>query len=278
MMYQNNMYANPGMMYGNNAAFNGAAIQKPRMANPLNEEELKALRQSGIEEFNLKLDTLDLAEAFCTHKDPQNGTYLTIQNPDGSCTCKRCHQTFRPDDVTPEYVQKAVDMFYNVLQTIKFLGVDLSPDVIRGYFGYIPYIKKVPQLYKMVNNSFNQYNPEQMFGSMQNANSGANMFNAYSQMFNPANQFYGMPQQQPIYNQQQAMMGGNPFYAQQQAPAYQAPYQQPMNMPQQPVAPAQQVVPQQAPVAQATPQGVDPNAQQAPAGSNDVTINSKLSL
>lgn len=272
MMYQNNNFPN-GMMYGNNAAFNGAPIQKPRMSNPLNEDELKALKQSGAEEFSLKIDTLDLAEAFCTHKDERTGTYTVVQNPDGSCTCTKCHQTMRPDDVTPEYVQDAADKFYNVLQTIKFLGVDLSSDVIRGYFGFLPYVKKVPQMYKMVNNSFNQYNPEQMFGNMQQSNGAASMFNAYNTIFNPAAQFYGMPQQQPMYNQQQAMMGGNPFYAQQQAPAYNTqPYQQPMNMPQQNVAPIQQpVAPQQAPV-------VSQPADQGQGNANDVTIKSKLTL
>lgn len=255
-MTNNNYFANPGMMYGQQAP-----ISKPRMSNPLNKEEQEALKNQVADQFSLSLTTLDMAKAMCTHKDPNTGLYTIVENADGTITCTQCHETFDPDACTPEAVEEASKVMKNVLQTMKYIGIDLSNDVIRGFFGFMPYIDKIPQLYKIALNSYNRYNPDLLNGKVQQANNGANIFGAFNNIMNPAAPVYNgyMMQQQMVapqggyyYNPQQAaMMGqaqqmpGNPFYA--QAPQQMPPMNQPAPQMQAPQAP---VAPQAAPVAQ----------------------------
>ena len=204
--------------YGNNP------VMKPRMLNPLTENERKALKSAPADDFNLNITEEELAKSFCTHKNESDGTYSIVANQDGSVTCTICHATFNPDVCTSEYVAETAARMENVLQTLKFLGVDLNADVIRGYFGYLPYVKRIPQLYRLVNNSFNRYNETSMYSGLQQQNSGANIFNMLGQIMNPAQPFYQMPQPQAPW-QQPAQY--NPFYAQMQPTAQpQAPWQQ----------------------------------------------------
>ena len=263
-MNQNGANGN-GMFY---RGYNGDTIKKPRMVNPLTDEEREAMKTQLEDDFNLKLTAKDFGVAFCTHKDEKTGTYTVFTNSDGTVTCKQCHQTFNPDVCTSEYVNKATEEMDNILQTLKFLALDLSPEVIRGYFGILPYIKKVPQLYRLVNNSFSRYNTETMFGSVENNPTGQSMFGLMNQLMSPAT---------PVYNQA-AMYGawgtpagpvpgtpqpnwgaGNPFYAQtqqQQQVATPGMPQPNWGMPTPPVANAQatvgQPVPPVAPVNPAT--------------------------
>lgn len=237
-----------GMGYANN--MNGQPIQKPRMVNPLTDEERKALKEDPVSEFNLNVTNKELGRSFCTHKEGDQ--YAVIVNPDRTVTCKICHETFNPDVCTPEYIEETSKRMENILQTLKFLGVDLSGEVVRGYFGFIPYVKRVPQLYKLVNNSFGRYNENTLFGGTQQPNNGANVFSLFNQVLNPGmplyqQQYMNQPQQvwsQPAWGG--APMGGNPFYA--QAPNGMNQQQAAMMGGQQPTAP----VPPAAPVA--TPQ------------------------
>lgn len=274
---------NNGYFY-QNAAPN---MQKPRMINPLTDEEAKAL-QTQQDKFSLSFTMKETGEAICTHKG--DGIYSVVPNKDGSVTCTRCHTTFWPDECTPEYVDDTVRRMQNVLETMKFLAVDLSEDVIRSFFMVGAYINKVPQLYKLVNNSFNQYNNSGMFGgNVQAANNAQNVFAAYNSIMSPANPVYGGNP----YMQQQAMMGapqyvqqpGNPFYGQpapQQAPWGGYPQQNVAPMNQAPVMPNSQPVvePQQPVQSQPVVQQpvVNPNATVQPAAPKDVDIKQKLTL
>lgn len=252
-----NFYGNPGMNYGMYGT--GAPVAKPKMCNPLTDEERASLKNVAGDKFNLSLDVKDLAIAFCTHKDPNTGLYTVINNGDGTLTCTQCHQTFKPDECTPEAVKAAAEVMRNVLQTIKYIGLDLSDEVIRGYFGFLPYIEKIPQLYEIALSGFNRYNPDALHGNVQQPNMAQNVFGAFNTMMNPSMPlyngymqqpmgnvpYYNNPQQQAMFNQpQMQQMPGNPFYAQQQA---MAPQPQAV-MPAQPVAPTAPVM---APVAPA---------------------------
>lgn len=273
-----NQFANGnGTMGYTGAAMNGQAIQKPRMVNPLTDEERKALKENPVDEFNLNVTNEELGKSFCTHKDGDQ--YAVIVNPDHSVTCKICHETFSPDVCNEEYITETSKRMENILQTLKFLGVDLSGEVVRGYFGFIPYIKRIPQLYKLVNNSFSRYNENTMFGGVQQQNNGANIFNAFSAIMNPGMPLYQQQyMNQPVWGQQPPT-GFNPFYAQQQAaPAAPTVNTQQAAMmggqqPTAPVPPAAPVVPQ-APVAAApTPAPTQQDDQQ-----KTVTTNMPLSL
>lgn len=264
-MMQNNFY--PGMNYANGYG-NGAPIAKPRMNNPLSQEELAALKTQPVDQFNLSLDHADLGRAFCTHKDERTGQYATVKNPDGTLTCTICHETFDPDACTPEVVEDAAKVMKNVLQTLKYLGVDLSNEIIRGYFGFLPYIDKIPQLYKICCNSYFRYNPGSMDGSLQQ-NHQQNVFNAFNSIMTPGMPVYNGYMQQPMapqgyMNPQQAAMMGqqpvNPFYAQAQQPMYN------QQMPQQAGMMGQQ------PAQNTAPGVATPNPE------NNVVVNKQLQL
>lgn len=216
-----------GQIYGNQ--------QRPQalMRNPLTPEEREALKKSGGDTFNLKVDKDEIAEAVCTHKDQDTQDFSTVVNPDGSLTCTICGETFSPDMVTPDYVESAVSAILNVLNTCKWLAVDLNDNTIRQYFSMIPYIKKIPKLYKMASATYTAY-MSKINPNMQQAQ--PSYFNALNWIMNPGTvvnpqMMYGNPyqqqmqngqfyNQQPMYTpyqqQQAAMMNGTgtPFYQQ----------------------------------------------------------------
>lgn len=277
-MYTNNQFGtNNGMGY-TGAMANGQAIQKPRMINPINEEERKALKENPVDEFNLNVTNEEMGKAFCTHKE--GNQYAVIINADHTVTCKICHETFNPDICTEEYIEETSRRMQNILQTLKFLGVDLSADVVRGYFGFIPYIKRVPQLYKLVNNSFSRYNENTMFGGVQSQNNGANVFNAFSAIMNPGMPLYQQPtyMNAPVWGAPQgaaAPTGWNPFY--QQAPVVAAPAPAPQQDGQQPTTPVPPVTPVVTPQVPVTTPAPAPAPQQDDQ-QKTVTTNMPLSL
>lgn len=243
----NENYFNPGFMGGMN--YNPQPI-RPKMTNPLTAEEREALKTDNS--FNLSVTQEDAARAVCTHKDPAKGEFAIVRNADGTCTCSICHATFNPDIVDDESVAKATDTMVNVLETCKLLGLDVNPEIVRGFYQMIPFLKKTPQLYKLSYNAFSRYNNPQ---PLQQVNGGASYFGALNMLTNPT-----VPMGQPQYGYQQPMMGqpmmgqpmatpfmnmqaqtvpgDNPFYAQQ--PMMGQPMAQPV---QQPAAQPVQVTP-----------------------------------
>lgn len=218
----------------------GAPMQQPKMVNPLSSEERDSLKQNNA--FTLQVTQADLAQGICTHKDPQTGQYSTVPNPDGTVTCSICHTTFDPNKVVDvDYVQHVTDEFLNILETCKLLGVDLNADVIRGVFQMSPFVKKIPELFKMAQTSFLKYNEQNptayqaqnpnMWAMMGQVLSGQPMMwqqPMYQQapMWNAQGaQYQAPPMQAPQYMQNAMVPGGSPFYAQ---PVQQAPMQQPM--------------------------------------------------
>lgn len=246
-MSDQNFY-NPGFIGG--AAYMPQPI-KPKMVNPLTPEERESLKVDNS--FNLNVTPAEMAQAVCTHKDPVKGEFAIVPNGDGTCTCSICHATFNPNQVDGDYVTAATETAINALETCKLMGLDMNPDVIRNYYQMIPFLKKLPQLYKLSNQSFNRYNQQQ---PVQNLNQPS-YFNALNFLANPtvpmASQYgYGYapqmgqpPMMTPMMGMQQQMVpGGNPFYAQPQAPVAQA---------QQPVQPVPPVYQPQAPVQPVAP-------------------------
>lgn len=250
-----------GQQYAQSYAY-GQPAPKPLMTDPLSDEERKLLAQHE-DLFDLKVTPAEMAFAVCAHKKGNNFDIVT--DGQGNVTCRTCGAQFQPDLVNEEYVQKATEMMMNVLQTSKMLAVDLNVDVLRQYFSMIPYIQRVPKLFKAVNKSFDKYNEG---NPTQPINGNPNVFGMFNSIMNPAMPIggyypqygYAVPQQAPMYggypqqapatpfmNQQAQMVGGQtPFYAQPQQPmGYGMPQQAPMNQPM--VDPnAQQAAPQQA--------------------------------
>lgn len=222
-MNQNNMYY-PGYMGG--MTYGQQPVQKPMMVNPLTPEEREALKVNN--NFSLQVTPQEIAEAVCTHKYSDKGEFAVIPNGDGTCTCQICHQTINPDVVDEEYVKTATDMFSNVLETCKMIGIDMNPDLIRGYYQMIPFVRKAPALFKLSHQSYSK------FGNLLPQNQqmgGPNYFGMMNMLANPAipfgNQMYPgmqqgypygaspMPMMSPTQGMQmQATPGGvpNPFY------------------------------------------------------------------
>ncbi len=230
-----------------------AANPTHHMTDPLTDEQRSILKSQYEDAFDLKVSQQEIAYAICAHK--RDDKFDLVADDQGNAICRTCGAKFRPDEVTEEYVQNATEQILNVLQTIKMLGVDLNVDVFRQYFAMIPYIQRIPKLYKVVLGSFEKYNNN--FNPAQQYYAGPNVNTMFNYMMNPAMPMGGgyppYPQQYPNYGQpatpfmnQQAQMvypGQTPFYAQpnpqygQQMP----PQGAPMNNPQQPVANQPQV-------------------------------------
>lgn len=193
---QNNMY-NPGFMGG--AVYNPQPV-KPKMTNPLTAEERDALKVDNS--FTLTVTPAEMAAAVCTHKDASKGEFSIVPNADGTCTCSICHTTFNPNIVDDATVNQACELVLNCLETIKLMNLDANPELIRGYFQMIPFLKKMPQLWKLSNNSFNRYNAQ---APVQQATGNVSYFNALNMLQNPT-----VPMAQPYgynYGFQQPMMG-----------------------------------------------------------------------
>lgn len=243
--------------------YNPQAYQKPkpRMSNPLNEQQYKLLMNTFQEEFNLKVTDEELAKAICTHKYSENmpgvdpnmiGKYAVVPVPGepGMLMCKICHTKFNPDLVNSDYVNDMVDKYHNVVETCKLIGLDLNNDVIKSYFSMTPYVERLPKLLSAVTSVFDKYNntgsdvitdgvspnPYMMFNGLVNpaipiapgygyGYTDPNMRGGYGYGGYP-NTMAGM--------QQNMVMGGNPFYAQGNGgyPNPNQPYgQPPMNPP-----------------------------------------------
>lgn len=274
---QNQGY-NTGMTNFQTMGYAPQQMARAQMTNPLTDEEKKLLQQQD-DSFDLKIKPEDLAKAVCTHKDPASGTFATIANPDGSVTCKICHATFRPNDVDEEFVEKAVDSIINTLQTCKMIGVDLNNDVVRQFFAIMPYLEKVPKLYKMVSKLFYKYNQQ---NPVMPNNAGQNIVGAFNMLTNPAVPIGGMqygynpyPQQQtPFMNMQNNMVGGNPFYQQPPMNGFN-PY---MNAPQGQMNGMGMPMNQQQAAPQATPQQNNNQGQATPAQGETVTVDKPVQL
>lgn len=270
-------YQNQGYNVGaipNPMTYTGPTAQPgaPLMSNPVTPDEKKLLL-SDQDVFDLKVTPKDMAFAKCTHKE--NGAFAITTDGQGNAYCKICGAKFTPDILLQEdgYVDDAVERIMNVLQTCKLIGIDMNEEVITQFYAIIPYLLKVPTLYRVLAKTFNKY------GATINQTApvgGQNIFGMFNNMMNPAMPLgapayqpqygapqYGYPQMTPYMAQQGQMVAGGqtPFYQQPPqgqwgapqngwAPQYapngapaMAPNGQPMN---QPAAPNGQAQPQQA--------------------------------
>lgn len=259
-MYNQNYpgyYPNQGYAYS-------VARPQPGNSQVLTQEQVNALKQNQ-NEFNMKIDQLDIYRSQCTHRDPNNGAITLTFDGDGNCTCAICGATFHMFDGDATDVQKAVDTVKDIMQTAKVLYMDAPHELTRNYYQQIALLDKLPGLWKHSANNFAKY--ENISSPLNPISGSYNGFGALNALLTtPYNMYYG----------QQQMMG-QPMMPQQVAapmapPAGFMPSQQPM-MPQQapmygydpnmvnPMAYGQPMMPQQA---SAMNQQVPAMAQQAP--------------
>lgn len=206
----NNQFGAPSF-YGNNfmtgQQYN--AIRKPRFTNPLTEEDRKLLQSRG--KFSLHVDEYDEASSKCTHRD-QNGLTI-VENQDGSFTCNQCFRRFNLVEMKLEDVQMVTSQFLDILESTKAFYLDMPPNVVTEIFQMIPFVEKIPQIYKMALDNFNSYSSP-LNTPYTNGNQTFGMYDALNNpgfMFNTAPS-YGF--QQPMYNQYQNQPFNNGMYQQ----------------------------------------------------------------
>lgn len=178
-MMTNNYY------YGN--GYSSAAPQKVVMNQMLSKEEIAKLKAKN-KSWSLQLTEDEVLTEMCSHKDPDTGNICLVDNHDGTVTCSICGETFSlVNDLTDEEVQNICDDFNDVWQTSKTNYGSMPIQAGRAFYKMGALAKKVPQFYKLGQESRKQWN----HSSMVEANRGANAFAQLSMLLNPMAGGYG---------------------------------------------------------------------------------------
>ena len=179
------MMANNNYYYGN--GFTSAAPQKVVMNQMLSKEEITKLKAKN-KSWSLQLTEDEVLTEMCSHKDPDTGNICLVDNHDGTVTCSICGETFSlVNDLTDEEVQNICDDFNDVWQTSKTNYGSMPIQAGRAFYKMGALAKKVPQFYKLGQESRKQWN----HSSMVEANRGANAFAQLSMLLNPMAGVYG---------------------------------------------------------------------------------------
>jgi len=173
MMGNNNFY------YGN--GFTSAQPQKVVMNQMLSKEEIAKLKSKN-KSWSLQLTEDEVLTEMCSHKDPDTGDISIVDNHDGTVTCAICGETFSlVNDLSDEEVQNICDDFNDVWQTSKTNYGSMPIQAGRAFYKMGALAKKVPQFYKLGQESRKQWN----HSTMVEANRGANAFAQLSMLLNP---------------------------------------------------------------------------------------------
>lgn len=199
-----------GMPFGARQSQYGQQKIKPKFRNPLTAEERAALTKTR-DAFNLKVTDEEMGVAVCTHKIDGTSQYDVDPLGDGRVICRTCKTIMDPDAVVnEERVQAAVDEVLNYLQCAKLIDSGLNAEIIRNYFPMIAYIKKLPQLIRIL---FAEY--KKIYFSQDPTlvrQPGNNIWSMYDAISNPNVPVGGGYNYDYMAQQQQTMFGGSPFY------------------------------------------------------------------
>lgn len=227
------------MYYPNqNAPYMGAYVPNYQPAtdiawtNPLTDKERAMLKEKDTG-LVLAATEKELAQAKCTHRDPEKRCATLVQLSNGSWKCTQCGAEFNLVDLPAEEVAKYVYGLIDVIQTAKLMYVNLPPSSVVSYFSMIPFLEKLPKFYETAQDVFKRANGAQSMNQYQYTSNPWDMLN--NAISNPG---YGMPmnygyqQQQPYYQappmQQYTPQQYNGFYAD---PAYNPLQQAPQGQP-----------------------------------------------
>lgn len=216
------MYNNYGqqMYYGNqpqrqaagNMYGNGTDIP---FSQPLTQDEIDALRRND-KTLSLKVSKTEMDRAICTHKEPNSQRYSVRPADDGTgdLICTICGARFNPDVIDIKKVEESVKDIINILQSVKLQYVNIPPATARQYYALIPFIEKLPMMYKISLENFERFSPTAV--NNQPVYNSQNMLNAYKNVIGGFN---------PYYNP--AMMGGYGYNTGYQDPNMNNPYYNP---------------------------------------------------
>lgn len=227
---------NFGMMnnipQGTGYNFNGMQPQQMvKVNNVLSAEEIQRLMQKE-NQFTLNVTETEALRAKCSHRTPDGTADTITEDPaTGICECYICHYRFKPLDpnTSVEVLQESVDNIIDILQTIKLLYINMSPEAQAEFFMIIPLIEKIPKLFEFACKDYSKHANFNAYSYNNRNMSTMNLFNAVMGSFAGA----GMPMYQPqqMNGYQQPMMGGaapQQFYMGQQQPMMNPAMGQPM--------------------------------------------------
>lgn len=205
------MFSTQQPQYGNNYGgyqqYNGVNPQQvQKFSNSLTAEEIDRLKKKGSN-FSLFPTEEEALRGVCNHRTADGTSDALVTDPaTGEVYCTICGYRFRmvEPNLSAEDIKGTVDDLVDILQTIKFMYVDLPAEASRKYFQIIPLLEKVPQLFEYAAKNFNNHN---LFNwSYQNQGMGAwNMFNDLQARLGNGVYQSGYGYQQPQQNFQGAM-------------------------------------------------------------------------
>ena len=200
MTYNNGYNQNP---------YYGAFVQGQPQADipwtqPLNKEEAATLKKKDPG-FVLKSSEDELLKAKCTHRDPNLRKPTLVQTGERTYKCLQCGEEFNIVDASEEEIEKYVSTIIDILQTTKMMYVNMPPQAVTAYFNMIPFLEKLPKLYKIAQDVFKRA-------------TGANTLQTYG---NATGDVFAQ-----LANSVGAGFGGYPYY-QQQPQMYAAPNSMP---------------------------------------------------
>ena len=220
---------NQQQFYGMNNGYNyGRPLEVPRMQQGLSAKEQEFLRSQAANQFSFTAVTdEDLIKAKCTHKFNNTWDVESLDPSTGLVECRTCHERFHLVDLEPDEAEKIVDNMIDMLQTAKYMYVDIKPELASQFFQIIPLVKQAGKIYTLAmqniskydgNYNLNQNNDQYAFQALSGLMTGSG-YPGYG----PAPGYgYGYGGQQMQQAPTMPADQGNPFYGQ-QAPMYGTP-------------------------------------------------------
>ena len=183
----------------------------PQMTSGLDQEQLEELLKNKKASFSFEITKSEQIRNLCSHRDKSDFRAKEINPTTGEHHCSICGTNWHLKDFTKQEVEEVSEKMVDILESCKFLNVDLPPQVFQEVMPVIGLLKKVPDFYELSVGVFDSY-----FGN--NANQvnqhGQNAFHMFNNIMGGA---YNQPQQGFYQPHQQGGMppqmqqGGNPF-------------------------------------------------------------------
>lgn len=228
--FYNNPYRQEQAAYGNSYQY--APQNNVEWTQPLTTEEARSLRTTAPAFDVLNVSKEEMIKSHCAHRDPVRKELTLQEMGDGTFRCALCGEEFNLVDISEEEAEKYVNGIIDMLQTTKTLYVDLPPATIDAYFQMIPFLKKLPKLYRMAHDTFSRatgtssvrsaYMTRNPWLTMGQAVGG--VFNGMPQYGAPYDPNYGYNQYQNPQVYEPQAPGQNPFMQSQAREAEQVPF------------------------------------------------------
>lgn len=127
--------------------------------NSLTDEELKKLQARKTKKKKMSPSKIEKIKCRCNHRDVSGVCDSLIIDKGRVAKCKICRAKFRPKSPGNDTLVLAKESSKNVidiLQTIKIMYPDMPTEIADQYYEMIPLLERLPNLFEIANNNFNQ--------------------------------------------------------------------------------------------------------------------------